>query len=227
MSTSQNRVSADGPAPIRVIVAHPQAAVRAAVGEALAGEPGIVVSGVAATAVAAIELVRRHRPAIVLVDIESPAPGTTSALVELSTVAAWMTVAIAAADDDEQAAVAALRRGAAGIVPADLSGLAQALRSVAAGGAAIAPALAMGLVRELRVAHGAGLRVPRSLLTPREWDLLDVLCESASARQVAAPLQLTEATVHGQARRILRKLGVRTPGAAVGAASALRSPVAG
>jgi DNA-binding NarL/FixJ family response regulator len=64
-------------------------------------------------------------------------------------------------------------------VPADLEGLPHSLRDVAAGGAAMTPRVAMGRVRELR-AQGAGLRVVRSVLTPREWEILELLSDGAS-----------------------------------------------
>lgn len=214
---------------IRVIVAHADATRRRAVRDALAGEPGIVVVADARNRVEAIELTGHYRPDVVLLSREFPGG---DALGLAQRLAAWASGVVMVAGDPHDAAFgpAAMRAGASGVVDEQIGApaLGDALRAVAAGGAAISPPLAMRLVEELRrVSDGSGLRPVKSALTPREWEVLDLLCGGATTREIADALHLAEDTVYGHVKRMLRKLGVRSRAEAVSVAAGLRSVVRG
>ncbi len=209
---------------VRVVVAHRDPAVRRAVRDALAAPADLVVAADAASAVEAVELARHYRPEAVLVEIGLPGRTGAGGLAQVARGGDWATLALASATDDADAALAALGRGADGVVGPDLAPLARALRTVVVGGgAAITPAVAKRLVERLRAGEAAqGLRPVRSALTTREWEVLDLLCAGRSTREIAAALHLQGVTVYGYVKSVLRKLGVHTRAEAVVIAFALR-----
>jgi len=224
MSGARSEAAGRTPARLRLIVAAGEPTMRRAARDALADDRSILVIADARDAVEALELARYYRPDAILVDERLPPAGAAAVAAELAAVSgAGVIVRSSGALPD--ADVAALRAGAAGVVwnLAPGSELARALRAVAAGGAAMPPALAMRVVTALRAApDGRGLRPVRSPLTRREWEVLDLLCAGASTREIAGALHLTEETVYGHVKRMLRKLGVRSRAEAVSAAELLR-----
>jgi two-component system nitrate/nitrite response regulator NarL len=83
----------------------------------------------------------------------------------------------------------------------------------------------MRLVEQLRRAPEGrgGLRPVRSPLTPREWEVIDLLSESKTTEQIAEDLVLATETVRSHVKNILRKLGASSRAEAVAAARRMRS----
>ena len=73
---------------------------------------------------------------------------------------------------------------------------------------------------------GAGIRPVRSRLTPREWEVLDLLCAGQSTDEIADTLVLSSETVRSHIKNLLRKLGVSSRQAAVEEARRLRADLA-
>jgi DNA-binding NarL/FixJ family response regulator len=94
------------------------------------------------------------------------------------------------------------------------------------GEAAISRRLALRLIQQLRTQpeESIGLRPVRSPLTPREWEVLDLLCAQMGTEAIADELVLSAETVRSHVRNILRKLGVRSRREAVERSTALRAP---
>jgi NarL family two-component system response regulator LiaR len=221
MGTTQNYAESAEPQRIRVIVAHADADARRAVRDALAAEPDLVVAADALDGVEAVELARFYRPEIVLLDIDLPPRGGVGVIAELEAA----TVVMSTGHDDLATGLTVLRAGARGFLAeaGELSGLATALRIVVAGGAVVSPRLALHLVEQVRgIADNTGLRPVRSALSNREWEVLDLLCAGKSTREIARELFLTEDTVYGHVKKMLRKLGLNSRAEAVSAAGALR-----
>ena len=129
--------------------------------------------------------------------------------------------------DDDETAIRALSVGAAGYVPKDLGAeaLRRALRGVIDGEAAISRRLARRLVDELSRAPEPRprLRPLGGELTPREWEVLDLLIDGESTAAIAQTLGLALETVRSHIKHVLRKLGVGTRGEAVAIAQRLRA----
>jgi DNA-binding NarL/FixJ family response regulator len=102
--------------------------------------------------------------------------------------------------------LAVVRAGAAGYVVAtgDLPALADALRRTAAGEAVFSPGLAEVVLEGRRRPAGAG----RTRLTSREADVLRLVVDGLTARQIASRLVLSPRTVENHIQRVLRRLGV-------------------
>jgi NarL family two-component system response regulator LiaR len=88
--------------------------------------------------------------------------------------------------------------------------------------------MTMRLVDQMRRtrADGAGIRPVRSRLTPREWEVLDLLCEGRSTHDIADTLILSFETVRSHIKNLLRKLGVNSRQQAVEEARRLRAGLA-
>jgi NarL family two-component system response regulator LiaR len=97
--------------------------------------------------------------------------------------------------------------------------------AVRAGEAAISRTLTKRLVEELRKAPAgsSGMRPVKSPLTPREWEVIDLLKATRSTEQIAADLVLSTETVRSHVKNILRKLEVRSREEAVAAADRMRN----
>ena len=139
-------------------------------------------------------------------------------------------VVILTSSDDDEVGLVGLRAGASGFLNkrAGVEALPRALRGAVAGEAVVSRALTMRLVDTI------GARAPTArasarcaaALTPREWEVLDLLCDGQSTDEIADALVLSSETVRSHIKNLLRKLGVRSRQAAVEEARRLRADLA-
>jgi two-component system, NarL family, response regulator LiaR len=214
------------PERIRVIVAHADPTTRRAVRDVLGDAHDFVIAADAEDGVAAVEPALFYRPEIVLLDVTMPRRDGITAARQIVAAAPSVNVVMFSDRDDSACAMAALRAGACGFLSGlvDLSTLADSLRVVIAGGAALSAGLAMDLIELVRQAPDGrvGLRPVRSVLTTREWEVLDMICAGMSTREISHSLFLAEGTVYGHVKHMLRKLGVKSRAEAASAAGILR-----
>ena len=119
-----------------------------------------------------------------------------------------------------------LRAGATGFLSkeVDIDILPRALTGALDGEAVISRKLSRQLVDQIRrMPEGTtGMRPVKSPLTPREWEVVDQLCEEKSTAEIADALVLSTETVRSHVKSILRKLNVSSREEAVAAAQAMR-----
>jgi two-component system, NarL family, response regulator LiaR len=230
---AQRTRGVDGPDPmrrVRLIVADPDPLARRAIRESLDMSEGIVVVGEARDGVELVELVAHYKPELVLTELGLPSVDGIEACRRIVAQVPGVRIVIFTVQQDREVQVAALRAGASGVLSKDTSiaSVVRAVRAVADGEAAISRHLTMHLIELMRhtSANGAGLRPVKSVLTSREWEVLDLICDGASTRDIADSLFLSEDTVYSHSKSILRKLGVHSRSEAVIAAQRLRSHAA-
>src|SRR3954465_16038856 len=218
------------PDALRVIVADDDPLARRVVRDALEAG-GIVVIAEASTGREAVELSLYYKQDIVLMDLVMPDGDGIQATSRILEREHAVDVGDLPASDDDDIGIVGLRAGASGFLNkrAGVDALPRALRGAAAGEAVVSRRLAVGLVdlRGRAPADGAGLRPVRSRLTPREWEVLDLLCAGQSTDDIADTLVLSSETVRSHIKNLLRKLGVRSRQAAVEEARKLRGDLAG
>ncbi|MET8151674.1 response regulator [Actinoplanes sp. NPDC049668] len=218
--------------PLRVVLADDQALVRAGFRMILTAD-GIDVVGEAANGAEAVEVVRRARPDVVLMDIRMPElDGLEATRRILGEAGAGPRVIMLTTFDLDEYVYAALTAGASGFLLKDVTPehLVAAVRLVRSGDALLAPAITRRLVERFARRDSAPPAAHRDLaaLTPRELEVLCLLAQGLSNAELAGRLHLSEATVKTHVARILAKLGLRDRVQAVVVAyrSGLVSPAA-
>jgi DNA-binding NarL/FixJ family response regulator len=162
---------------------------------------GITVAGEAADGQEALSLAGSLRPDLVLLDLKLPGMDGIAVLAELS--AAGHRVLVLTSATDPARARQAVRAGAAGVLYKDIDpdALVRAIRAVHDGHLLLAP--------EAAAAVAAGESRMRDSLTSREREVLELIAEGKSNREIARSLRVSEKTVKAHVSSVLAKLGVQ------------------
>ncbi len=212
-------------AAIRILVVEDHAVVRHGFRTVLGLEDDFRVIAEAATGADAIRLAEEHRPDVTLLDMRLP---DTDGVAVTRAIAGhgWSRVLVVTTFDVEDYVLAALRAGAAGYVLKDVEvdELSAIIRRIAGGDTFIQPSVAQKYLSWLAAAPPA----PLDPLTPREQDVLRLLAEGYSNRQIGEALHITEHTVKNHVAAVLGKLQVTNrTSAALQARAVLKLPPRG
>jgi DNA-binding NarL/FixJ family response regulator len=197
--------------PIRVLLADDDGLVRAAIDAILRPEGDLDLVAQAADGREAIDLVLRHRPDVVLLDVRMPVVDGLTALLEIRRlVPAVQAVVLTTFGEDEYVA-RALAAGAAGFLLKDsaVDELPAAIRAAAAGDAFLSPKITRQVLDRLPAAPGpADEDLARiAALSAREREILVLLSQGLSNSEIGTRLFITEGTVKTHVYRVFTKLG--------------------
>jgi DNA-binding NarL/FixJ family response regulator len=212
--------------PLKVIVVDDDPLARRMLRDVLQNA-GITVIAEAGGGREAIELSVYYKPDVVVMDLVMPGMDGVAATRQIVDKAPEVRVVMLTSSDSEEVGLMTLRAGASGFLckSVGVDALPRALRCAKDGEAVVSRALTMRLIEGMRRVRedGSGMRPIRSPLTPREWEVLDLLCQESSTDEIADSLVLSVETVRSHIKSVLRKLGVRSRQEAVKAAAGLRS----
>jgi len=216
-------VTRSGPA--RVLIAAADPLVRRAL-ETVLSAPDFELVAETASAEEALSFARDQAPHVALIDVILEDGDGLEIAARIVREAPETRVIVLSASDDDQKAMRALRAGARGYLRKDieLDALPRAVNGVLAGEAAVSRRMTMRVIDELRKAPalGPGIRPTVSELTPREWQVLDLLTTGSSTADIAVDLVLSPETVLTHVKNILKKLGVHSRRDAIRQAERLR-----
>ncbi|MET8630621.1 response regulator transcription factor [Kitasatospora sp. NPDC004669] len=194
---------------VKVFLLDDHEVVRRGVHDLLDAEPDLTVVGEAATVEQALARVPALRPDVAVLDMRLPDGDGVTVCRELRSRMPELACLILTSFDDEEALLDAIMAGASGYVLKQISGtdLVTAVRTVASGQSMLDPGAATRLMNRLR-----GDATPQTTglpqLTDREREILSLIGEGLTNRQIGQRLYLAEKTVKNHVSRLLAKLGV-------------------
>ncbi|MEV0719228.1 response regulator transcription factor [Asanoa sp. NPDC050611] len=195
----------------RILLADDHALVRRGVRLILDSEPDLTVVAEAADGAEAIELAARERPDLAVLDIAMPRLTGLQAARELSRSMPELRILILTMYDNEQYFFEALKVGASGYVLKSVADrdLVAACRAAMRGEPFLYPGAVNALVRHYldRVKDGDG--VPPRAITDREEEVLKLVAEGHSSKEIADLLYISVKTVERHRANLLQKLGLR------------------
>ncbi|HZD02840.1 MAG TPA: response regulator transcription factor [Actinomycetes bacterium] len=200
---------------VRVLVADDQALVRGSFRVLVDTAPDLEAVGEAASGAEAIQLARRERPDVVLMDVRMPGMNGIEATRQItnSPETAGVRVLILTTFDLDEYVYAALRAGASGFLLKDTPppDLLSAIRVVAAGDALLAPAVTRRLIAEFARRPEPSQRPSTRLggLTDREQEVLALVARGLSNTEIAEHLHVSLATAKTHVSHLLTKLNAR------------------
>lgn len=196
---------------MRVLLADDHAIVRRGLRSLLESEPGVSVVAEAADGLDAIRLSEEHEPDLVILDVGMPKLNGIDVAARLQKAKRPPSVIILSMHADESYIIRALSAGARAYLLKDATDedLLPAVRTVAAGKPFFSPAVTGVLVEDyVRQLQTRGLTDSYHLLTDREKEVLQLLAEGRSNKEVAALLNLGLSTVETHRGNLMQKLNL-------------------
>jgi DNA-binding NarL/FixJ family response regulator len=203
---------------IRVLLADDHSVVREGLHMFLGRDPELEVVGEAADGAEAVQLARQLRPDVVLMDLLMPVMDGIAATAAIRQELPDIEVVALTSVLESEAVVAAVKAGAIGYLLKDTQAaeLRRAIRAAAAGQVQLSPQAMAFLLHQVRVPES-----PATALTEREQEVLRLLAEGMSNKEIAHALHVVEDTVKTHVAHILAKLGVQSRTQAVLSAARL------
>ena len=212
MSTSLHSESSGGGA-IRVMIVDDDELMRTGLRAVLSSDDAIEVVEEAEDGEQAVRRARRSQPEVVLMDVRMPGQDGIAATADLLAAAPEAKVVILTTFEEDEYIHGALRAGASGFLlkrtsPEDLTA---AIHRVSAGEALLSPSVTRRVIDQMvaRPLARAGDHPRLAELTAREREVLELIAQGLSNREIAAQLVVEETTVKTHVKRVLSKLGVR------------------
>ena len=194
--------------PIRVLIADDHALVRAGIRALVERIDGVVVVGEAGKGSEALELVRQLSPDLLLLDITMPDGNGFDVLDHLTKHYPEIRVIVLTVHEAGEYAIRAVREGAAGYLPKSAASteLEDAIRTVVTGKRYISPETAQNTIIE-QGSRGTK-RDLLATLSPRQREVLRLIAEGRTTKQIARELEISVKTVETHRAQLMERLGI-------------------
>lgn len=194
--------------PIRVLIADDHALVRAGIRALVEKIEGVIVVGEAGKGSEAMDLVRELKPNLMLLDITMPDGGGFAVLDQVTKNFPEIRVIVLTVHEAGEYAIRALREGAAGFLPKSAASteLEQAIQTVIRGEVYISPETS----RKTLLEYGKGVTKQKQLetLSPRQREVLRLIAEGRTTKQIAQVLEISVKTVETHRAQLMERLGI-------------------
>lgn len=203
--------SPTGSGTTRILLADDHALVRRGVRLILDGEPDLQVVAEAGDGAEAVEMARAERPDLAVLDIAMPRLTGLQAARELSRVMPELRILMLTMYDNEQYFFEALKAGASGFVLKSVADrdLVEACRAAMRDEPFLYPGAVTALIRNYLDRARDGGDVPERAITEREEEILKLVAEGHSSKEIAGMLVISVKTVERHRANLLQKLGLR------------------
>ena len=199
--------------PIRIVLADDHTIMRHGLRSVLERQPDFAVVGEASNGREAVDVIAQENPDIAVMDIAMPLLNGIEAAKKITEERLKTVVVILSMHSDESYILRALRAGARGYLLKDSAenDLIQAIRAVYAGKAFFSPAVSRVLADDyLRQIQQQGIEDPYELLTARERELLQLIVELKSTKDIAGLLGVSPRTIDTHRGNLMQKLNVHS-----------------
>ena len=193
--------------PIRTLIADDHALVRAGIRALVEKIEGVTVIAEAGTGSEAMRLIDEHRPGLVLLDITMPDGSGFDVLQHVSKTFAEIRVIVLTVHEAGEYAIRALREGAAGFLPKSAASteLEQAIHTVLKGESYISPETS----RKTLLEYGKGTKRDQlETLSPRQREVLRLIAEGRTTKQIAQVLEISVKTVETHRAQLMERLDI-------------------
>ena len=198
---------------IRIAIADDHTIMRSGLRLLLEREPDFTIAGEASDGRAAIDIAGQHSPDVMVLDVAMPNLNGIEAAARIAVLSPKTAIVMLSMHSDETYVLRALKAGARGYLLKDSAegDLISAVRAVAAGRTFFSPAISNMLVEEyIRAIQERGVEDSYELLTPRERELLQLVAEGKTTKEIASSLSLSASTVDTHRANIMRKLNLNS-----------------
>ena len=194
--------------PIRVLIADDHALVRAGIRALVERIDNVVVVGEAGKGSEALDLVRQLGPDLILLDITMPDGNGFEVLDQVTKLYPEIRVIVLTVHEAGEYALRAVREGAAGYLPKSAASieLEQAIQTVIRGERYISPETAQNTIFE--VTNRATKRDLLATLSPRQREVLRLIAEGKTTKQIAQVLEISVKTVETHRAQLMERLGI-------------------
>lgn len=196
--------------PLKILLVDNHTLVRAGIRALLEQIPNVLVVGEAGDGREALKLVEQYRPHLVFMDITMPVMNGLEATVRVVKEFPGTRVVMLSVHTDEEYVLQALRAGAAGYLLKDAGRveLEIAVAAVARGETYLSPAVSRHVVGDYVRRTGSGLEGRLETLTPRQREILQLIAEGKSTKEIASILDVSVKTVETHRAQLMERLDI-------------------